>query len=176
MSKINAPEIIGRLERGGAAIVAMARIASPARALWKPAPEHWSILEICCHLLDEEREDFRARLQSTFENPATPWAPLDLQGVAEKRAYQTRSLAATLDSFAIERRNSVAWLRSLPDNTDFSVAYVHPKVGPVATGDLLASWAAHDALHLRQIAKRLYAMASDDAPGFEIAYAGEWGA
>lgn len=28
----------------------------------KPSPEAWSILEVTCHLYDEEREDFREHL------------------------------------------------------------------------------------------------------------------
>lgn len=174
MSTIDASAIIERLERGGAAIVALAGVASVHRARWKPAPEHWSILEVCCHLLDEEREDFRVRLRSTLEDAARPWPALDLVGVAEKRKYNERDLTTTLDEFVRERRLSVAWLRSLPESTDFCTAYQHPRFGLIHAGDLLASWAAHDALHLRQIAKRLHAMAADDAPGFAIAYAGEW--
>jgi len=173
-SKIDAGAIIGRLERGAAAIAALAAMVSPQRARWKPAPEHWSILEVCCHLLDEEREDFRVRLRNTLEDPSRPWPALDLVGVAEKRKYNERDLASIVDEFVRERRASIAWLRSLPESTDFRTAYQHPKFGPIAAGDLLASWAAHDALHIRQIAKRLHGMAADDAPGFAIAYAGDW--
>jgi hypothetical protein len=39
---------------------------------------------------------------------------------------------------------------------------------------LLASWAAHDALHLRQIARRLHGLAARDAGPYGVAYAGEW--
>ncbi|MBL8762026.1 MAG: DinB family protein [Phycisphaerae bacterium] len=174
MSTIDIGAIIGRLERGAAAVRALAVVASPQRARWKPAPEHWSILEICWHLLDEEREDFRVRLRSTLEDPTRAWPALDLVGVAEKRKYNERDLTAAVEEFERERRASIAWLRSLPESTDFRAAYQHPKFGPIPAGDLLASWAAHDALHIRQIAKRLHAMAADDAPGFAIAYAGEW--
>ena len=84
-----------------------------------------------------------------------------------------RDLASTLDAFRHERADSIAWLRSL-GAPDWSVAYHHPKVGPVKAGDLLVSWAAHDALHLRQISKRLYQLALRDAPGMDAAYAGQW--
>lgn len=174
MSRVDVAAIFGRLERGAAAVRALAEVASMQRARWKPAPEHWSILEVCCHLLDEEREDFRVRLRSTLEDPTRPWPALDLVGVAEKRKYNERDLATTLDEFVRERRASIAWLRAVSESTDFNTAYQHPKFGPIYAGDLLASWAAHDALHIRQIAKRLHAMAADDAPGFATAYAGEW--
>lgn len=140
---------------------------------WKPAPEHWSILEICCHLLDEEREDFRLRLRSTLEDPSKPWAPLDLKNVAEIRRYNQREPGPILKDFIAERADSIRWLRSLV-RPDFSTAYVHPAHGPVHAGELMASWAAHDALHMRQIAKRFYALARRDAGDHTIAYAGEW--
>ena len=40
--------------------------------------------------------------------------------------------------------------------------------------DLLTSWAAHDALHLRQIAKRLFQLAERDGGEYNSRYAGEW--
>src|SRR5262249_1486067 len=130
-------------------------------------------LEICCHLLDEEREDFRARLRSTLENPAESWPALNLDGVAERRRYNEQDLSATIDTFRAERAGSIAWLRSLGE-TDWSRAYVHPTFGPITAGDLLASWAAHDALHIRQIAKRLHGLAARDGSPNRIAYAGDW--
>jgi hypothetical protein len=39
-------------------------------------------------------------------------------------------------------------------------------------GDLLASWAAHDARHLEQIAKRLHGLAARDGTPYSVAYAG----
>ncbi len=41
-------------------------------------------------------------------------------------------------------------------------------------GTLFASWLAHDALHLRQIAKRMYELAVRDAGSFDTKYAGDW--
>ena len=48
-------------------------------------------------------------------------------------------------------------------------------LGGLSAGDLLASWAAHDWLHLRQIAKRRHELTARDAGKFSIAYAGRWG-
>ena len=169
---MNAAAIIERLAQGSNALRTAASVANPNDARWKPVPEHWSILEICCHLLDEEREDFRPRLRSTIETPSAEWPPLVLDRVAEVRQYGQRDLTATLDEFMRERAASVAWLRSLGD-ADWSIAYVHPKLGPITAGDLLSSWAAHDALHLRQIAKRLHGLASRDAGSHSTRYAGD---
>ena len=42
-----------------------------ATVTWKPSETSWSLLEVVCHLLDEEREDFKARIQHLFNNPNT---------------------------------------------------------------------------------------------------------
>lgn len=169
----NLESIVERMARFPTVFRAAATCVSANDARWKPGPEHWSILEVACHMLDEEREDFRLRLRSTLEDPTRPWAPLDLKDVATIRGYNTRDLSQTLTDFEKERADSIAWLRSLAP-VDWSIAYVHPKVGPVRAGELMASWAAHDALHLRQISKRLYQLAQRDAPGTSVVYAGEW--
>lgn len=172
-NSINLEPIIDRMARFPTVLRAAATSASIEDARWKPGPEHWSILEVCCHMLDEEREDFRLRLQSTLEDPARAWARLDLKDVATKRKYNERELATVLTEFEQERARSVGWLRS-PRPADWSLAYIHPEAGPVRAGDLLASWAAHDALHLRQISKRLYELAKRDTPGMSVDYAGTW--
>lgn len=165
--------IIARLEGFGRSLSAVVEALSDDDVRWKPGPADWSILEICCHVLDEEKEDFRLRLRSTLEDPARAWPALDLERVAEKRSYNTRDLKATVAEFSRERAASVAWLKTLK-SPDWSLAYQHPKFGPIRAGDLFVSWAAHDALHLRQIAKRLHGLAGRDAGSFPTAYAGEW--
>lgn len=165
--------VAGRLAGFPAALRAAVAMFAASDTRWKPGPEHWSVLEICSHLLDEEREDFRVRLRSTLEDPSRPWASLDLKNIAEIRRYNDRDLASTLDDFEAERAASISWLHSLRD-ADWSRAYNHPEVGPVSVRDLLGSWAAHDALHLRQISRRLYQLAQRDVPGADIAYAGTW--
>ena len=50
------------LAQGAEIIHALVMGVMQAEACVKPQPESWSILEVVCHLLDEEREDFRQRL------------------------------------------------------------------------------------------------------------------
>jgi hypothetical protein len=168
-------ELIERLARFPAALRAAASCFSADETRWKPAPQHWSVLEIVSHVADEEHEDFAPRLRATLEGRA--WEPLDFDAVAERRGYNTRDLDTELARFASARADNVRWLRTLIETRpDFSIAYQHPQLGPIAAGDLLTSWSAHDALHLRQIAKRLHNLASRDAEasGFAVTYAGDW--
>lgn len=171
---MDAARLIDRLERFPPVLRALCAMASQEDVRWKPSPTDWSILEVACHLADEEREDFPFRLRSTLEDPSRTWPPLDLNGVAESRRYNEQDLGTTLEAFAACRRENMAWLRSLPAEVNWSTAYTHPKVGDLHAGMLLASWAAHDALHARQVAKRLHGMALRDGDPYSIVYAGEW--
>lgn len=165
-----------RLARFPAVLRALAQAVSSHDARWKPAPEHWSVLEICCHMLDEEREDFRPRIESTLRDPRAEWPKLALDGIAEARRYNEQDLAATLDAFDAARAANIAWLDRVvgAPAADWTAAYQHPRFGPLATGMLLASWAAHDALHARQLARRLHDLAARDAGAHSVRYAGEW--
>ena len=170
---VDSAAIIERLSRFPRALRGVASVVSDADAVWSPAPEHWSVLEVCCHLLDEEREDFRVRLELTLRDPKLPWPALDLKDVSEKRGYRERSLGQTLEQFEGERARSVEWLRGVA-GTRWELAHHHPTWGSISAGTLLGSWAAHDALHLRQIARRLHDLARRDAGGHPVEYAGPW--
>lgn len=175
---MNAPAVIARLQGFPSALSASISIASPDDLRWKPPSGNWSILEILCHLADEEVEDFRARLAFILEQREGPPSAIDPEGWATSRRYNEQDHKAVLARFIQERAQSCTWLQSLCSSSppaDWSLAYIHPKLGPLHAGDILSAWAAHDALHLRQIAKRLHEMAARDAaPKFQTCYAGEW--
>jgi hypothetical protein len=170
---MNAAAIIRRLEEFPGALRGVVACASPEDALWKPPSGAWSILEVVCHLGDEEVLDFRTRVQSTLRDAAAAWPGIDPEGWARERRYNEQELGGAVTRFCDERGASVRWLKSL-NNPDWNAAHQHPKFGPIKAGDLLASWAAHDALHLRQIAKRLHELAARDGAGCSTDYAGEW--
>jgi hypothetical protein len=139
---------------------------------WKPAVDKWCLLEIVCHLLDEEREDFRARAKLLLESPGKAFAPIDPVGWVVARNYIHQDFGQTLQRFLEERAQSLQWLYSLQD-PDWSQFCLHPKMGRVSAGMFLYSWLAHDYLHIRQITRTKYQYLSSHAPE-PIGYAGEW--
>jgi len=141
--------LIDVLEASGATLTRLFSEISTEEARYKPEPDRWSLLEILCHLCDEERDDFRKRLALTLDDPATPWPPIDPEGWARERDYNARDLSLMVADFRQERSSSLAWLRGL-DQPEWGSRHEHPALGPMTAGDLLASWAAHDLLHLRQ--------------------------
>jgi hypothetical protein len=144
--------------------------AGEARA--RPAADAWSIVEVVAHLLDEEREDFRPRLDLVLHRPHETWAPIDPAAWVTARGYNDRELGATLSAFLAERERSLAWLAGLAApawDREYQASF-----GPITAGDLAASWAAHDLLHTRQLLElrraRLVALTAPHS----TRYAGDW--
>lgn len=172
---MNFPALIARLESFADELPVVVAGISDADARLKPASGAWSILEIVCHLVDEEVDDFRTRLRLTLEDhPSKPWPPLDPEGVAVTRRYNEQDFAERVGTFVRERRSSIAWLRTI-SQPNWENAYHHPKWGPISAGMLMTGWAVHDMLHLRQIAKRRYELALRDGQPYPADYAGAWG-
>lgn len=162
---------IERLNQNAVAIQALVTV-DDAQARWKPTAEAWSILEVLNHLVDEEREDFRRRLDYTLHRPGEPWPPIDPRGWVISRAYNQRDPQESLASFLVERGKSLTWLRGL-EAPNWSNVHEHATAGPLLASDVLASWVAHDGLHLRQLVELHRAFLAVALPG-DIRYAGEW--
>jgi hypothetical protein len=145
---------------------------SAEQARWKPDPESWSILEVVNHLLDEERQDFRVRLDILLHHPGQPWPPINPQGWVMERAYNQRDLAQSVDDFLKEREKSIAWLKGL-EKPDWQSSVTAP-FGQISAGDMFSAWVAHDLLHLRQMVELHWAYMRQAAEPFKVDYAGEW--
>ena len=156
----------------GGAIHSLTLGISDEQARWKPDPEAWSILEVICHLYDEEREDFRVRVDYILHHPDQSWPPINPKGWVVERNYNQRDLSMSVDDFLKERQKSLAWLKGLehPDwNTSVTVPF-----GRFSAGDIFAAWVAHDVLHLRQLVELHWAYSLHQAEPFQVNYAGEW--
>ena len=128
---------LSQLAHNSRRIRALVEGVTDAQARWKPDADSWSILEVACHLLDEEREDFRVRLDITLHRPQEPWPDIDPEGWVTARRYNDGDLASVLSAFLKEREASLAWLEGLAAD-DWNTLYVSP-FGQMAAGDLLAA-------------------------------------
>jgi len=142
------------------------------QARWRPDADSWSILEVICHLLDEERKDFRVRLDITLHKPDETWPGIDPAGWMTEHNYNEQVLAASLQAFQEEREASLAWLKRL-EAPDWEASYEAPW-GTMRAGDLLASWVAHDLLHMRQLVELHWAYNEQKVLPYSTRYAGEW--
>lgn len=165
-------QMVNRLKQQGEAIISLCEGFTPDSARWKPDPDSWSLLEVINHLVDEEVLDFRSHLDHILHTPELPWLEIDPMGWVTLKAYNQRILTDSISCFDEERRNSLSWLTSLkaPD-WDSSITF---SWGDLSAGDILASWVAHDLLHLRQIIELRYSLTHRENLPFRINYAGRW--
>jgi hypothetical protein len=164
--------ITNRMAANAKAIEALLGAISDTQARWKPDEDQWSLLEVICHLYDEEREDFRQRIDYTLHKPGEAWPPIDPQGWVISREYRNRDPREMLHAWLDERAKSLEWLATLKD-ANWDVEAQAPW-GVIRAGDLLAAWLAHDHLHIRQMNELHYAYHKAHVLPFSVEYAGEW--
>jgi hypothetical protein len=146
---------------------------SDEQARWKPAPDRWSLLEVVNHLADEEREDFRARLDGILHHPDRPWPRIDPFNWVDQRAYNERSLDTSVRAFLTEREHSLKWLRGL-SHPAWQAAHALADGATLRAGDIMVSWVAHDFFHIRQITNLLWESLTLAAQPYSTAYAGPY--
>jgi hypothetical protein len=164
--------IIASLKNNREAFRHLLEKATDDEIYWSQEPGKWCLLEIVCHLHDEEIEDFRTRVKCVLEDPYQPPPPIDPVGWVKERKYRDRNFEEILFKFLKERDLSIKWLESLKDPA-WGNTYVHPKLGPMSAILFLTNWLAHDVLHFRQIIRLKYEYLKEMS-GISLDYAGRW--
>ena len=145
---------------------------SQKEAQVNPSKRSWSILEVTCHLYDEEREDFREHLDFILHRQHEEWHPIAPTAWVKLRKYNQQNFKAMQRKFFSEREKSLMWLKGLK-NTNWNITY-KSKFGSMKAGDMFASWVAHDNLHIRQLTDVRRARLEKITKPFHIEYAGDW--
>lgn len=169
---MEASVLIQQLENNAQRFQALASGVSDEQARWRPEAQDWSLLEIVCHLHDEEKLDFRVRLDTILYHPGEEPPAIDPTGWVTEHRYAERNLQTELEGFLAERQKSIAWLRAL-QSPDWSLSYQAPW-GSIRAGDIFAGWLAHDLLHMRQILELHWAHLNQQCAPYSTAYGGEW--
>ena len=138
----------------------------------KPDAESWSILEVVCHLHDEEQEDFREHLDFVLHRQNEEYHAIDPQGWVMERKYNEQNLLEMQEKFFAERKKSLEWLRTL-SGTDWETTYTS-QYGSVTAGEMFSSWVAHDNLHIRQLVELRRLHIERITKPYDIQYAGDW--
>src|SRR5947209_9855944 len=162
------------LANGAQVISSLLAGLTPAEARRKPDPVNWSVLEVVCHLYDEEREDFRQRLDIMLHRPAELWPAIHPGAWVTDRKYNERDLDEMLNAWLAERARSVDWLAGLTVADGDWEKPVSSPFGTMRPGDMLASWVAHDNLHQRQLVELRRARLVSLSEPYDVQYAGDW--
>jgi DinB superfamily len=155
-------DAVAILERTPASLSAL---LSGLPATWTQATEGdgtWSPYDVIGHLIHGERADWIARARHILAGETRPFEPFDR--AAQFTESQGKSLGELLATFAELRRENVARLveMNLTDD-DLGRKGMHPELGEVTLGQLLATWVVHDLDHVTQVARtmaRVYAEAT----------------
>ena len=164
--------LLSQMDSNAQAIRMLVGGCSEQQARRKPDATSWSILEVINHLLDEEREDFRARIDVVLHRSEEAWFTIDPEGWVIERGYNRRELEPSLQGFLSAREESLEWLLGLGE-VEWTKEYEAP-FGMIRAGDFLAAWAAHDVLHTRQLVELKWGHLAQDVEPYSVGYAGDW--
>ena len=167
-------KLINRMTHSAEVVESLVRGVDDTQARWKPSPEDWSILEVINHLYEEEQADFRVRVDILIYHPERDVPDIDPMGWVTSRRYNERDLGESLANFLAERRKSLDWLKGL-ESPNWEAGLDHPWTqGRGRAGDVMAAWAAHDLLHIRQLNELHYLYHAEVSKPYSPEYAGEW--
>ncbi len=147
------------------AVAILERTPHVLRALLEDLPEPWlhadegdgtwSPFMVVGHLCDGEETDWIPRARIILEHGASrAFDPYDRE--RHRRVSHGATLRERLDRFERRRAESLVALAALRlEPADLARPGLHPELGPVTLGQLLATWVGHDLDHLVQIARVL---------------------
>ncbi len=135
----------------------LTQLLSNLPKVWISATEGegtWSPYDVIGHLIHGERTDWIPRARHILAGETKAFQPFDRQ--AQFRESHGQSLNELLETFADLRRENVAALLEMNLSTeDFRRKGLHPELGEVTLGQLLATWVVHDLDHIAQIARTM---------------------
>lgn len=112
-------------------------------------PDDWGPYEILGHLIEGEETDWVPRIRFVLEHgTARAFEPFDR---AAMLGAPPREPAEMLDDLATLRARNLADAEAM--TFDLGARGLHPELGEVTLGQLLATWAVHDLSHLAQVAE-----------------------
>lgn len=115
--------------------------------------ENWSVIEVLCHLRDAEEHNLkRFHLMRTEEMPLL--AGYDQEALAKERNYASANLSEVLAAYLKFRTDTLAELSALAP-TDWNRPGRHSEKGEINIMNYAIHIAAHDSVHLAQIARQL---------------------
>jgi hypothetical protein len=114
----------------------------------------WSPYDVIGHFIHGERTDWIPRARQILASDPRPFEAFDRTAMFAES--QGKSLSELLATFAELRRGNIAALigmnLTLPD---LDRRGLHPELGEVTLGQLLATWVVHDLDHVAQIARTM---------------------
>lgn len=114
----------------------------------------WSPYDVIGHLIHGERTDWIPRARHILRGEVRPFEPFDR--TAQFVESRGKSLTELLTTFAGLRKENIETLREMQlTQSDLLRRGLHPDLGEVTLGQLLATWTVHDLDHIAQVARTI---------------------
>jgi hypothetical protein len=125
--------------------------------IWVTATEGdgtWSPFDVVGHLIHGERTDWIPRALHILAGESRPFDAFDREAqFSDSRGQKIGELLAT---FARLRRENLETLKGFAlTSEDLRRRGLHPELGDVTLGQLLATWLVHDLDHVGQVARTM---------------------
>ena len=157
---LNLDDVLAVLVRTPAAFTALLERLPDTWVAATEGPDTWSPYDVIGHLIHGELTDWIPRARHILGGDTRPFEPFDR--TAQFTNSQGKSLAELLARFAALRRDNVAALVEMnPTGEDLNRKGLHPELGEVTLGQLLATWVVHDLDHVGQIARTMAKVYAD---------------
>jgi hypothetical protein len=165
---LNLGDAVAILERTPASLTALLDGLPESWVRTTEGDGTWSPYDVVGHLIHGERTDWIPRARHILAGETRPFERFDRS--AQFTENRDKGLDELLTTFADLRRENLAALvvMNLTDS-DLGRRGLHPDLGDVTLGQLLATWVVHDLDHVAQIARTM-AKAYSDATGPWSAY------
>jgi len=125
--------------------------------IWVRATEGdstWSPYDVVGHLIHGERTDWIPRARHILTGEAGVFKPFDR--TSQFSDSRGKSLSELLSTFADLRRDNVGVLVGMKlTGNDLVRRGLHPELGEVTLGELLATWVVHDLDHIAQVVRTM---------------------
>lgn len=142
-------EILDALRTLPSQIEELAQGLSEDALRWRPSPQEWSIVEVCCHLRDfSEIGGERIHHMLSEDNPFLP--AYDQEALARERDYQSESMPLVLTALRAFSGGLAYLLENLSEE-EWQRMGRHEERGPISVAQYAQLLADHASEHLEQI-------------------------
>ncbi len=149
MSGDSAGPMLDEMEHFPVRLARLLERLDDAQAGRRPAAEEWSAAEVVAHLLDTDRV-YGERIARMLDEDNPFFADFDQEAAIDARHGQALPLAATFESFALERAELVARLRRIEER-QWTRTGTHPVRGVGTIVEYVRTLWRHDQAHGEQI-------------------------
>lgn len=149
------PQAIALLERTPNVLASLLEGLDATWVLRNYGEDTFSPFDVVGHLIHGEEADWMVRARVILEHgEARPFEPFDRFAMYE--ASRGKSIGDLLRRFASLREQNLTALRALNlTPRQLEMRGMHPTLGVVTLGQLIATWSVHDLNHLAQIARAM---------------------